>query len=452
MLKELKLSQIADICGGTLFGEDACVIDVSTDSRDDLSNKLFLSLRGEKFNGHSFVDKAIDQGASGVLVDVDSGVSLEPRIVVHNTLLAYHDIARFLRDAFQGRVFSITGSNGKTSVKDWLAQSLEDFGCVLKTQSNFNNQIGVPKTLIQIENNHQFAVVEAGTSFPGEISILSKTIHADVVIVTNASGSHLEGFGSTKAIAEEKGDLITYSSLYSKVILNFDDPFFEYWKGLTGKREFFSFSLSDASADLYVSDLDLGASESSCIVHFRDQSSSVTIPAPGKHQVYNALAVIGALMHVDVHFIDALNKVSKAVQVKGRMEFGLTKNNALLIDDCYNASPTSVEAAIDVLSMQKPIKKWLVLGALGELGDQEESIHRGLGKYAAEKKIDCVLAVGPIAGLAVDEFKKVGREGRVYASKESLAQFLLTLNNEHAVLVKGSRSAKMDDIVNVIKI
>ncbi|TDO99044.1 UDP-N-acetylmuramoyl-tripeptide--D-alanyl-D-alanine ligase [Marinomonas balearica] len=452
MLKKLKLSHIANLCGGVLFGEDCVVSDVSTDSREDLSGKLFVALRGENFDGHAFVVNAMSQGAGGVVVDASFDSLVEPRVVVQDTLKAYQAIAQYLRLEFQGCVFGITGSNGKTSVKDWLAQSLSEFGSVLKTQSNYNNQIGVPQTLIQIENTHDYAVIEAGTSFPGEIEILSKTIQSDVVILTNASGSHLEGFGTTEAIAKEKGNLIAFSLPSSAIVLNFDDPFFDYWRNIAGSRRVFSFSLLDSRADIYTSNLVLGANASTCTVHFMGQASLVTVPSPGKHQIYNALAVMLAMMAAGVSFNDALAGISKAVVVPRRMEFGLTKNNVLLIDDCYNASPTSVEAGIDVLAMQDKPTKWLVLGALGELGDKEESIHRNLGRYAAEAGIDHVLAVGPVAGMAADEFEKAGKEGRVYATKESLARFLLTLNNEHAVLVKGSRSSKMDDIVNAIKI
>ena len=199
MLINLTLSDIATIVGGRLIGDDAVVSEVSTDSRDDLCGKLFVALVGERFNGNEFASLAIAQGATAVLVSEE--VDAKPRIQVVDTAQAYRAIARHIRRAFQHPVVAITGSNGKTSVKDWLSQALSTDAITLKTQSNLNNQIGVPKTLLGLAADHQYAVIEAGTSFPGEIEILGSTIEADVVVLTNASGSHLQGFGSIQGIA-----------------------------------------------------------------------------------------------------------------------------------------------------------------------------------------------------------------------------------------------------------
>jgi len=446
MLIDITLSTLAEICDGQLAADDQLFTDVVTDTRKIAKGALFVAIKGERFDGHDFAQDAINQGAVAVLSDRD--LPNLPYVKVADTVEAYGRIARYIRDAFQGNIISITGSNGKTTVKDWLAQSFTGKS-VLKTRANLNNQIGVPQTLLELMPQHEVAVIEAGTSFPGEIKKLSYSIYADVVILTNASGSHFEGFGSLEGIAIEKGELITGAKASATVILNADDGFFDYWCGLAAGRRVMSFGFS-STAHLYAKDIQLNAQTSHAVFCYQDQEVDVEIGCAGKHQIANGMAVVLALMATGTAFVDAVKVLRTPVQVKGRLERLTTKNNALLINDCYNASPKSVEAAIDVLTMQPVEKTWLVLGALGELGCQRDEIHASLGRYASAKNVSCLVSVGPIAAIAAKAFKDAGGEVVMCQDHSEAAAVIRSLNEAHAILIKGSRSSQMENVIDII--
>ncbi|MEL0635775.1 UDP-N-acetylmuramoyl-tripeptide--D-alanyl-D-alanine ligase [Marinomonas sp. TI.3.20] len=447
MLIKLSLSQIAALCDGVLIGCDQIITDVVTDTRKIQTGCLFVAIKGERFDGHDYASLALEQGAVGVLSESDLNVSTY--IKVADTVEAYGKIGRAVRDAFTGPVVAITGSNGKTTVKDWLAQSLAEKN-VLKTRANLNNQIGVPQTLLEMTDEQDVAVIEAGTSYPGEIKKLARTLYADVVILTNASGSHFEGFGSLEGIAVEKGELISAAKATATIILNADDVYFDYWKTLSGARKVCSFGFTQL-ADLYAHDLVLGAESSRAVFTYQGRSVPVYISGAGRHLVSNGMAVVLALLALGVSLEDAIVKLAQPVQVPGRMERLETKNKALLINDCYNASPTSVEAAIDVLAMQKVDKTWLILGALGELGEQENEIHKALGEYAQQKGISCLISVGPVAGVAAQAFRAHGGEAIFCQTHNEAASVVQALDETHAILVKGSRSSKMENVVDILK-
>ena len=451
MLNNLKLSDIADRVGGRLVGADSDVVNVSTDTREDLTGALFVALVGERFNGHAFVDLAVEKGASAVLVSESCDV--EPRIEVADTVTAYGEIGRLIREGFSGPVVAITGSNGKTSVKDWLADALSVDAKVLKTQSNLNNQIGVPKTLLSLSQTDEFAVIEAGTSFPGEIERLGRSIHADVVILTNASGSHLQGFGSIQGIAVEKGKLIETAKADASIVLNLDDASFSYWASLLNGRSCSTFSFDDPAATLYTKQVSETAFGSESELVFQGQSYALKLDRPGRHHIANAMAVALAMIALGYELSSVVKRLGHPAQVPGRMEQLVTKSKALMINDCYNASPKSVEAAIDVVSLFEDKQTWVVLGALGELGELESSIHRHLGNYAAEAGIDHLITIGPIAALAADGFQQGSTQGVVHCceTKSDAVPLLASLDSNHVILVKGSRSAKMEDIVNALK-
>ena len=447
MLVNLTLADIAVACNGELIGIDQNVQFVVTDTRKILAGCAFVALKGEKFDGHDYALQAMAEGAVGIVSERDIDVS--SYVKVTDTRIAYGCIARLIRDAFHGPVVCITGSNGKTTVKDWLAQSLTDKK-VLKTRANLNNQIGVPQTLLELENYHDIAVVETGTSVPGEIEKLAQIAFPNVVVLTNASGSHFEGFGNLEGIAKEKGCLVSGAASNATIILNSDDDFYGYWCGLAGTRNVLAFGFN-GSADLYAFDLELNAESSNVKLRYKNEILSVFVAGAGKHQVANGMAVVLAMIAVGVSFHVAVKKLSNPVFVSGRLERLETKNGALLINDCYNASPTSVEAAIDVLSMQPVKKTWLILGALGELGEQQDAIHCDLGIYAKEKNISCLVCVGSIAGIAGAAFMDKGGDAVFCNTHEEAAALVSSLGKNHAILVKGSRSAKMENVIEALK-
>ncbi|WP_421851457.1 UDP-N-acetylmuramoyl-tripeptide--D-alanyl-D-alanine ligase [Marinomonas sp.] len=446
MLINLSLSDIAQVCCGQLIGEDCALSAVVTDTRKITSGCVFVALKGERFDGHDYIYQAIQNGAIAVVSDrILDGINY---VKVADTTSAYGSIARLIRDAFKGPVVCITGSNGKTTVKDWLAQSLTGKN-VLKTRANLNNQIGVPQTLLELDAGHDLAVIEAGTSFTGEIPLLANIAFPDIVILTNASGSHFEGLGGLESIAKEKGALISGSSPNASVILNADDMYFDYWCGLAGDRKVYSFGFAE-SADLYASDIELGAESSSAVFHFDGDSLPVVVAGAGKHQIANGMAVVLAMLIMGIDFKQATGKLAAPVLVSGRLERLKAKNGALLINDCYNASPKSVEAAIDVLAMQPVEETWLILGALGELGAQRDEIHHGLGMYAKEKGISYLICVGPVAGIAGAAFRSKGGNAIFCNTHNEAATVVRPLDKKHAILVKGSRSAKMENVIEAL--
>ena len=453
MLKTFKLSDLANALDGRLIGADQVVARVSTDSREDLQQTLFVALVGERFDGHDFVEQAIAQGAVAPLVS--RPVAIEPRIEVADTTVAYGALGRLVREAFNGPVVAITGSNGKTSVKDWLAQVLASEAQVLKTQSNLNNQIGVPKTLLGLSTRDAYAVVEAGTSFPGEIEKLGNSLAADVVILTNASGSHLSGFGSIQGIAVEKGKLIETARAEATVVLNADDVSFTYWKGLLEGRRALTFAFQDVGATLWTRSLQETERGSVAQWVYEGEAYTLKLDRPGKHHVANAMAVALGLVALGLPMEQIVERLRHPEQVPGRMEVLDAKSEAVIINDCYNASPKSVEAAIDVLSLYESRTKWLVLGALGELGAQERTIHQDLGRYAAQHQVDHLVTIGDLASHAAQAFRETATARQMAhccASKDEALALLATLDSNHVILVKGSRSAKMEDIVNALKL
>lgn len=446
MLINLTLSDIAKACNGELIGEDCSLNAVVTDTRKIVSGCLFVALKGERFDGHDYIGQAVQEGAVGVVSD--RVVDVPNYVKVVDTTLAYGVIARLIRDAFKGPVVCITGSNGKTTVKDWLAQSLTDKN-VLKTRANLNNQIGVPQTLLELDADNDVAVIEAGTSFTGEIPLLAKVAFPDIVILTNATGSHFEGLGGIEDIAKEKGALISGSSPNANVVLNSDDECFDYWCGLAGDRQVYSFGFTE-SADLYASDIELGAESSLAMFHYDGMAQLVTIAGAGKHQIANGMAVVLAMLIIGIDFKQAAAKLASPVLVSGRLERLKTKNGALLINDCYNASPKSVEAAIDVLSIQSVEETWLILGGLAELGAQRDDIHHSLGIYAKNKGISCLICVGPVASIAGAAFRSKGGNAIYCNTHNEAATVVRPLDKKHAILVKGSRSAKMENVIEAL--
>lgn len=444
MLIDLTLKQIAKICHGHLIGEDALVSAVVTDTREALEGALFVALKGDLFDGHEFVHLALEKGASAVLVEQD--VAAKPAIIVENTLSAYTKLAHFVRQQFTAPVIAITGSNGKTTVKDWLSQILASQHQVLKTAKNNNNQIGVPKTLLQLSADHTVAIIEAGTSFPGEIAAMAAVLQPDIAIITNASGCHFEGFGTIAAIAKEKGALLTATKVGGLVILNADDASFAYWKTLSGHCRIKSFGFA-STADLQACNLSLSAGQSLVTFVYEGKGIDLLIGSPGKHQVYNALAVTLALLEMGMDFAAAVATLAQPLVVPGRLEMLRQPNQPLLINDCYNASPKSVEAAIDVLVAQDDLTPWLVLGGLGELAALERDVHESIGRYAYHAGVQKLIALGPVAAIAAQEFSALGGDGVVCQIHTQIAALIKTLDKSYAVLVKGSRSAKMEKVI-----
>ncbi|MCZ2723093.1 UDP-N-acetylmuramoyl-tripeptide--D-alanyl-D-alanine ligase [Marinomonas sp. 15G1-11] len=444
MLIDLFLSKIAEICQGELIGDDVLISSVETNSKESKISSLFVALKGDRFDGHDYVSQAFENGFLAALVSQDVGVS--PAIVVNDTLTAYGEIARYIRHSFKGKVVAVTGSNGKTTVKEWLSHIVSEHNGVLKTKNNENNQVGVPKTLLDLSEDHQVAIIETGTSYPGEIEKMGRVITPDIAVLTNASGCHYSGFGTLDAIAKEKGALLSSTSRSGSVVLNKDDPFYVYWAGLAKGRVIRSFGF-DNDAQLWVDDILLCDDHSVARFHYKGESVLGRVGSPGRHQIANGMAVVQVLLCIGWTFKSAVLALADSLVIPGRLQKIYSENRPLLLNDCYNASPKSVNAAIDVLQCQKVENTVLVLGALGELGALEASVHQEIGRYAFQSGVSCLIALGPVAGIASSVFSSLGGKAYVFDTHSEISQKLKELNDSSAVLIKGSRSAQMEKVI-----
>ena len=443
------LSQACAAAGGRLLGADASFDTVGTDSRRDCTGQLFVALRGERFDGHEYVASARAQGAAAVLVD--HGLDLDiPQWLVGDTRLGLGRLAAAWRDRFPGRVAAITGSNGKTTAKEMLAAILAQEGTTRATQGNLNNDIGMPLTLLGARDE-SFLVLEMGANHPGEIAYMTAIGRPQVALITNAGRAHLEGFGSLEGVAMAKGEIAQGLPADGVFVVPGDSPFTPLWRDLTGGRALRTFAL-DAPADLSASSdsiaVDWGP-EGFC-TRFVACAGGAEMPLAlrlaGSHNVRNALAAAGAALALGVGMQSVQAGLAGLAPVPGRLcprRAGAVR----LIDDTYNANPDSIAAAIAVL-VGLPGRHWLVLGDLGELGPQSPDLHREVGERALAAGVERLATVGRLSAAASKAF---GPGAQHFPDQTSLVEILRgELNEEDLVLVKGSRAARMERVVNAL--
>lgn len=438
------LSEVTALFNIAAPKKDVTIKAVSTDTRSIGSGDLFVALKGENFDGNEYIDKAIDNGAVAAIVgrDVDAGITI---IKVDDTRLALGQLAAYWRKQLDLKVIGLTGSNGKTTVKEMITCILSEVGSVTSTVGNFNNDIGLPLTLLKMKPEHEFAVIEMGANHAGEIAYLTQLTKPDVAVLNNAAPAHLEGFGSMKGVAEAKGEIFSGLSESGVAIINQDDNYAGYWLSLCKDYKIIKFGLSsgaDVSADVSPENYD-----GRFILKSHVGDVEIKLNVLGFHNLKNALAASAAALalNVDLKFIKT--GLEKFSGVKGRLQVFKTANDSVVIDDTYNANPSSMKAAIDVLSAQKK-RSVLVLGDMGELGDDAEALHDDVGRYAKEKNINTVMTYGVLAKHAAESF---GENGFSYSDKDKLIKDVcLQLGNDVAVLVKGSRSMHMEDVITAL--
>ena len=440
-MRRFQLSDMAEPLAGSLLGADAEISAVTTDSRSLQPGDLFVALRGERFDGHDFIDAVAAAGAAAVLVSRDVAAAL-PALKVEDTELALGRIGALNRAAFDGPVIGITGSSGKTSVKNMLAAILSGLAPTLATEGNLNNEIGVPLTLLRLEPRHRYAVVEMGAGKPGDIAYLQTLAQQDIGILLNVMPAHLERMGSLQAIAETKGAILTGCR---HAIYPADSQFTEYWRELAADAHRLEFAF-DESAPVHVTDLELHAEASSFRLHVESDSIAVLLPVPGRHNVANAMAAAAAAVCAGASLEDVAVGLADLSTTGGRLHRQAGRDGVVVIDDSYNANPGSVRAAIDVLANQAG-RRILVLGTMAELGPDVDELHAGVGGYAAEAGLDMLWGAGDHTDAAVDAF---GAGGRYFDSRESLLQALPALQPGDVVLIKGSRSAGMETVVSAL--
>lgn len=443
MIDRFTLSELAASAQGHLIGGDCRFSSVSTDSRAMHPDALFVALRGVRFDGHRFAGAAVDAGAVALLVDQPVHEVPTPQCVVADTRAALGVLGRQNRERAVARRVGITGSCGKTSCRSLVASVLAEAGKVLATEGNFNNEIGVPLTLLRLEAQHDFAVLELGASARGEIARTALQLEPEIAVITNAGSAHLEGFGSHQGIVEAKGELLDALAEHGVAVLNRDDLAFGAWSARARPHRVISFSMEQA-ADVYATDVRLnpqGAAQFS--LHLAGEDAEVRLQLLGRHMVSNAVAAAAVGMHFGLSLEQVRAGLEQATPMAGRVRRLQGRQGAVVIDDSYNANPASVRAAIELLSAA-PGTRILVLGALGELGDSTLSALEETGRLARTLGIEHLVAVGTAAPAGA-AFGKNAVQAMTTAEAAALVLDLMGENTQ--VLVKGSRSARLDEVV-----
>ncbi len=447
----MRLSEIAKVLDAGMVGGDAEFEGVGTDSRGDLRHRLFVALRGDRFDGHAFLMQAQDAGAVAALVDTCQPQSI-PQLVVEDTRRGLGLLARHWRRCqFQGTLIGVTGSNGKTTVKEMIASCLGGNSRVLKTRGNLNNDIGVPLTLLELKSSHRFAVIEMGANHAGEIAWCASLAEPSISVLNNVGPAHLEGFGSIEGVARAKGEIIAALPETGTAVLNADDRFFACHRDLAGARRVlsFGFGVADVRA-LFVDPLrfDGGRFLNRFQVEALGEMFEVEIQLAGNHNVSNALAAIAGAVAAGRDITGIQTGLAALAPFRGRLRPVPAGGGAWILDDCYNANPASFAAGLDTLKVLGG-EPWVIMGAFGELGAQTGDWHRHVGELARKKGIRRLLAIGEPTRLAVKAF---GGGGHWFPTKDALIETAMAMiDGDTRILVKGSRSQRLETVVEALR-
>jgi len=438
---KLRLTDIASWVSGRLHGSGVFVESVSTDSRSLTPGALFVALKGERYDAHDFIETARERGASAALVERELAIDM-PQIVVADTLAALGDLARAVRSQRNARVIGITGSNGKTTVKTLTASILARHGRTHVNAGNFNNEIGLPLTLIAMPPDTDYAVLEMGAGKPGDIAYLARIARPDVALVNNVAAAHLERLGSERGVAETKGAIYSALPANGVAIVNADDAYADYFAELATPRRIVRYGLAARA--------DVGAQvDTNGRIALRTPSGEarVTLAQPGRHNVMNALAAASIAIALDVPLATIQAGLEAAPAVAGRLMRRAHASGAVLIDDSYNANPGSFAAAIATLAAEAGTTI-LVMGDMAELGADAERLHAETGALAKRSGIQRLHAVGRLSRAAAEAF---GAGATHYVDQPALIDALRSeLRNGVTVLIKGSRSSAMDRVVSAL--
>lgn len=444
MMRAMTLAELRQPLEARLHGEDRQFGAVTTDSRQAGPGDLFVALQGENFDGHDFLTQVADAGAAAALVsrEVDADIS---RLQVSDTERALGLLGAYNRSAYRGPLVAITGSSGKTTVKNMVAAVLSQRGKTLATEGNFNNEIGVPLTLLRLDPSCEYAVVEMGAAAIGDIAWLCKLGQPTISLLLNVMPAHLEGFGSVERVAQAKGEIFDALSAGDVAIINADQPWVGDWRRRAGGATVIDFSREGEAAVRLLESSSLGLQGSVFTALTPEGEVEVNLSMPGEHNVNNALAAIAVGIACGLSLEEIRDGLESVRPVSGRLSVQRSPGGALVIDDCYNANPGSVRAAIDLLAAESAVRT-LVLGAMRELGEGSAQLHRECGEHARDVGIEHFIGVGDELRVAVEAF---GAGGQWYASCEEAVDALAqVLSEEDVVLVKGSRGARMERVLH----
>lgn len=457
-MNKLFLKDLASILKGTLVRAShqvrtTAISNISIDTRTLQHGELFFAIKGDNFDGHDFVAAAKERGALAAVVSKALPIEL-PQLIVPDTIAALGQLGAWRRQQFKQKIIAVTGSCGKTTTKELLVSILRAFvgeDAVLGAIKSFNNALGLPLMMWNLNSKHQYAVFEMGANAPGEISYLTNLLHPHVAVITNAAPCHLEGFGSLDGVARAKGEIFEGLDEFRGIaVLNSDDQYFSYWRSLVANKRQITFGFNTV-ADISARDIKVDITGTRFTLRAAREEAEVHLPLMGEHNVANALAAVAATIAIDIPFADIVRGLQSTTAVKQRMKILSGRNHATIIDDSYNANPVALEAALRCLQ-QISGRKILVFGDMLEMGKETILWHEHVGRMACDFNVDALYAYGDYANYVVKSFdannKCSGKIAQAFSSKEDLLAALQTELKPHAtILVKGSRGNSLEVIV-----
>lgn len=460
-MKNMTIGNIAKACGGKLCkdngnkSEAACVV---IDSRKIEAGGIFIATKGERVDGHNFIPQVAEKGALAVVCEKEPENCSVPYILVGDSFQALKDIAGFYREQLTIPVVGITGSVGKTSTKEMIASVLSKGYRVLKTEGNFNNEVGLPLTVLQIRPEHEAAVLEMGISDFGEMHRLSRIARPDICVMTNIGQCHLENLGSREGILKAKSEIFDFMNPEGHIFVNGDDDMLAGIKGKGGHSPV-HFGLNPSNEVFASGIMNKGLLGSEAVIHMDLKVFPVEIPLPGSHMVYNALAAaaVGKCMGLSEKQIQ---EGIAGVQAVGGRSHVIALPSRTLIDDCYNANPVSMKAALDLLTMALG-RKAAVLGDMFELGEKEKELHAEVGAYAVQKGIDVLLCTGELSkymyegALAACQKTTASKQTEIYYFKtrdDMMEELKNILKSGDSILIKASHGMQFEKVVEYLKL
>jgi UDP-N-acetylmuramoyl-tripeptide--D-alanyl-D-alanine ligase len=445
------LNELASVVDAQLIGDGELTIStVSTDTRAIREDCLFIALVGDRFDAHDFVENAIDSGAQAVLVEHPIDVVV-PQLVVKSTKIALGSLSSWVHQQCETPTVAITGSCGKTTVKEMVASILSLKGQVLFTQGNFNNDIGVPLTLLRSQISDDFAVIELGANHIGEIAYTTQLVKPDIALVNNVESAHIEGFGSLEGVKQAKGEIYTGLKDGALALVNLDSWGEAMWEDVLISKRVKTLSMQNSSANFFADDIKIDCqSIASFTLYTPYGQTEVVLSIIGKHNVANAVAAAAITLEMGATLEEVRLGLMSLTKVKGRVEITPLNNRIKLIDDSYNASVPAMKAAVDLLATFQGVR-WLILGNMAELGNESLALHRQVGEHAAPYQFDYVLTYGDDASVISERC-----QGKHFTTHQDMMAYIvqqLDNNNhhDHVLLVKGANSAGMSKIAAALK-
>lgn len=444
------LSQLCSVLNARLIGADRAISAVSTDSRQIPAEALFVALVGERFDAHDFASQAVIGGAVALLVERELDADCS-QLVVADTKQALGQLGAWVHAQCKTPTVAITGSCGKTTVKEMVASILSQKGQVLYTQGNFNNDIGVPLTLLRSTAEDDYAVIELGANHIGEIAYTTALVKPDVALVNNVAAAHLEGFGSIDGVKRAKGEIYQGLREGAVAIVNLDSHGGEHWKEVLADKTVKTFSATDHNADFYPRDVrlnPLGVASFTLVTPIGEVD--VELGIIGQHNVANALAAAALSLEMGASLAEIAHGLAHLSKVKGRVDMAQLRDDITLIDDSYNASVPAMKAAVDLLGSFSAVR-WLILGNMAELGDESLALHQQVGEHAAPFSFEFVLTYGKDAKVISDLC-----QGHHFATHQDMMTFIeqhieQQQGRAQVLLVKGANSAGMSKIAAALK-